>query len=318
MTHTEIAPDSARQLYGDFAGNRWVQLVAGVVGMIIISNYQYAFPLFAKGMKEQFSQVPYSQIALVFTIFILFETWPMPVSGFFVDKFGIRKLMTAGSILILVGWLLGGTVFKDSLIGLYVGYGLFAGTGAGIIYISAVSNAVKWFPDRRGLATGLTAAGFGGGAAFTILPIQATINAVGGWATTMAIWGVAQGIVGVCMAMILRHPPAGWKPAGWEQDTQQKPKAVVQSKVNFTWSETLQRSEFYVLYIAFLCMGISGLMSTANMAQLARSFHLANATVLGIGLIALTAAVCFGHQRNIEDFLGFHIGQTGPGVSRWP
>lgn len=290
ITQTDISADSAKQLYGTFAGNRWVQLIAGVVGMIIISNYQYAFPLFAKGIREQFSQVPYPQIALIFTLFILFETWPMPVSGFFVDKFGIRKLMTVGSIAILVGWLLGGTVFKDSLAGLYVCYGLLSGTGAGIIYICAVSNAVKWFPDRRGLATGLTAAGFGGGAALTIIPIQATINSFGGWASAMAIWGVAQGILGICMAMILRHPPAGWKPIGWKQDTSQTPKAVLQSRVEFTWKETLRRPEFYVLYIAFLSMGVGGLMSTANMAQLAKSFNVADAKLLGVGLIAFTAA----------------------------
>jgi len=311
MTQTKIAPDSARQLYGDFVGNRWVQLVAGVVGMIIISNYQYAYPLFAKGIGEQFSQVPPKQIALIFTLFILFETWPMPVSGFFVDKFGIRKLMTAGSICVLLGWLLGGTVCKDSLLGLYACYGLVAGTGAGIIYICAVSNAVKWFPDRRGLATGLTAAGFGGGAAFTILPIQATMNAVGGWATTMAIWGVGQGIIGVCMAMILRHPPAGWKPVGWQQDSQQAPKKVVQSKVNFTWAETLQRPEFYILYIAFLSMGISGLMSTANMAPLAKSFKMADATLFGVGLIALTAAVCSATNAISRIFWGFISDKLG-------
>ncbi|MGO9121490.1 MAG: oxalate/formate MFS antiporter [Desulfomonilaceae bacterium] len=315
ITQAEIATDSARQLYGNFAGNRWVQLIAGVVGMIIISNYQYAFPLFAKGIGEQFSQVAPKQIALIFTLFILFETWPMPVSGFFVDKFGIRKLMTVGAIGILVGWLLGGTVFRDSLFGLYVCYGLLAGTGAGIIYISAVSNAVKWFPDRRGLATGLTSAGFGGGAALTILPIQATINAVGGWATTMAVWGVAQGIVGICMAMILRHPPAGWKPVGWKQDTQQASKVLLQSRVDYTWDETLRRPEFYVLYIAFLSMGISGLMSTANMAQLAKSFNLADATVLGIGLIALTAALASAANAISRIFWGFISDKLGRGIT---
>ena len=102
----------------------------------------------------------------VFSAFILFETWPMPVAGYFVDKFGIRKLMTFGAICIALGWVLGGTIAKSPL-DLYIYYGVIAGTGAGIIYISCVANAVKWFPDRRGLAVGLTAAGFGGGAALT-------------------------------------------------------------------------------------------------------------------------------------------------------
>ena len=311
MTRTEVTQDSARQLYGNFAGNRWIQLIAGVVGMIIISNYQYAFPLFAKGMKEQFVNVPYRQIALVFSAFILFETWPMPISGFLVDKFGIRKLMTLGSVCILLGWLLGGTLFKDSLFGIYACYGLIAGTGAGIIYICAVSNAVKWFPDRRGLATGLTAAGFGGGAAFSILPIQATMNAVGGWAMTMAIWGVGQGIIGICMAMVLRHPPTGWKPVGWQPGAQQGATAVVQSRVEFTWTETLMRPEFYALYVAFLCMGIGGLMSTANMVQMAKSFNLADAKVLGIGIIALTAAMASAMNATSRVLWGFLSDKLG-------
>ncbi len=139
-------------------------MIAGVIAMIVISNYQYSFTLFTPGMKQHFAGVPYAQIAAIFSLFILFETWPMPVSGYFVDKFGIRKLMIIGSVGILVGWLLGGTIAK-SVFDLYIYYGVIAGTGAGIIYISCVANAVKWFPDRRGLAAGLTAAGFGGGAA---------------------------------------------------------------------------------------------------------------------------------------------------------
>ena len=143
--------------------------------------------------------MPYAQIALIFSMFILFETWPVPVAGYFVDRFGIRKLMILGSIGILVGWFLGGTVAK-SVSDLYIYYGVIAGTGAGIIYISTVANAVKWFPDRRGLAAGLTAAGFGGGAAITIMPIAATISSMG-WAGAMAAWGVAQVIAARVIAL---------------------------------------------------------------------------------------------------------------------
>jgi OFA family oxalate/formate antiporter-like MFS transporter len=175
-----VQTDLAKQLYGPIAGNRWVQLIAGVIAMIVISNYQYAFTLFTPGLRQQFPGVPYAQIAAIFSFFILFETWPVPVAGYFVDRFGIRKLMILGSIGVLVGWLLGGTVAK-SVFDLYIYYGVIAGTGAGIIYISTVANAVKWFPDRRGLAAGLTAAGFGGGAAITIMPIAATISSMG-WA----------------------------------------------------------------------------------------------------------------------------------------
>lgn len=215
---------------GKFAGNRWIQLVCGIVAMIVISNYQYAFTLFTPGMKQTFTGVPYAKIAAVFSAFILFETWPMPVAGYFVDKFGIRKLMTFGATCIALGWVLGGTIAKSPF-DLYIYYGVISGTGAGIIYISCIANAVKWFPDRRGLAVGLTAAGFGGGAALSVIPIAATIHNMG-WARAMAVWGIAQGIIALTAAMILHHPPAGWAPAGWDQRAKQVHKAVAQSKVN--------------------------------------------------------------------------------------
>ena len=100
--------DLAREAYGPLAGNRWVQLAGGVIAMIVLSNYQYAFTLFAPGIKQQFPGVPYPKIAAIFSLFILFQTWPVPVAGYFIDKFGIRKLMILGSIGILAGWLLGG------------------------------------------------------------------------------------------------------------------------------------------------------------------------------------------------------------------
>ena len=297
MTNARVArpgsaarqPDTAKQLYGPIAGNRWVQLIAGVVAMIVISNYQYSFTLFTPGMKQQFAGVPYAKIAAIFSLFILFETWPMPVSGYFVDKFGIRKLMMLGSVGILLGWLLGGTVAKSPF-DLYIYYGVIAGTGAGIIYISTVANAVKWFPDRRGLAAGLTAAGFGGGAALTIIPIASTIGSMG-WGSTMAIWGVAQGVIAFMMALILRHPPKGWAPQGWDQRAQKMTKAVAQTKVEYTWNRTLKKPEFYLLYIMFLFACTGGLMATGNLSQIAKSLNVADARVWGLALVPLTATL---------------------------
>lgn len=109
----EVPRDSAKEMYGGVAGNRWIQLLCGILAMIVISNYQYAFTLFSPGMKLSFPGVPYAKIAAVFSAFILFETWPMPVAGYFVDKFGIRKLMTVGAIFIALGWVLGGTIARS-------------------------------------------------------------------------------------------------------------------------------------------------------------------------------------------------------------
>jgi OFA family oxalate/formate antiporter-like MFS transporter len=257
--------------------------------MIVISNYQYAFTLFTPGMRQTFTGVPYAKIAAVFSAFILFETWPMPVAGYFVDKFGIRKLMTFGAMCIALGWVLGGTIAKSPL-DLYIYYGVIAGTGAGIIYISCVANAVKWFPDRRGLAVGLTAAGFGGGAALSIMPIASTIHSMG-WARAMAVWGLGQGIIAFFAALILRHPPPGWVPAGWDQRAKQVRKAVAQSKVNFTWIQTLGRPEFYLLYAMFFFAGAGGLIATGNLSQIAKSLNVSTATVWGFAIVPLTATL---------------------------
>lgn len=301
--------DLAKQAYGSIAGNRWVQLVFGVLAMMVISNYQYAFTLFTPGMRQTFTGVPYAKIAAIFSAFILFETWLSPISGYFVDRLGIRKLMTIGAVLIGLGWLLGGTV-AHSVVQLYLYYGVIAGMGSGVIYISCVANAVKWFPDRRGLAAGLTAAGFGGGAVFTIMPIASSIQRMG-WAPTMAVWGVAQGIVALVAAMVLRHPPAGWLPVGWDPTKKKAKSGVVQSKINLTWSQTLTRPEFYLLYVMFLFAMMGGLIATANLTQIARSLNVNTAKLLGLAIIPLTATMtsaCNALSRviwgTVSDWLG--------------
>ncbi len=301
--------DSAKAAYGSIAGNRWVQLVCGIIAMILISNYQYAFTLFTPGMKQTFTGVPYARIAAIFSVFILFETWPMPVAGYFVDKLGIRKLMAFGAICIALGWVLGGTV-ATSPFQLYIYYGVIAGTGAGIIYISCVVNAVKWFPDRRGLAVGLTAAGFGGGAALTVIPVANTIHILG-WARAMAIWGLIQGVIALVTALVLRHPPAGWAPVGWEQRAKNVTKTVTQSKVNFTWSQTLRRPEFYLLYAMFFFACYGGLIATANLSQIAKTFHVSDAKILGLALVPLAVtltSLCNAGSRvlwgSVSDWLG--------------
>jgi OFA family oxalate/formate antiporter-like MFS transporter len=271
-------------LYGPIVGNRWVQLAAGVVAMIVISNFQYAFTLFTPGLKQTFANVPYAQIALIYTLFILFETWPVPLAGYLIDKFGIRRLMLVGATGILLGWTLGGTV-ATTVFHHYICYGAIAGTGAGIIYIATVANAVKWFPDKRGLAAGLTAAGFGGGSALTLIPISATISSMG-WQGAMAAWGLGQGIVAIACAMVLYHPPVGWLPPNWIQ-----PKAVAQTRKQFTAKEMMSSTEFYVMYFMFLMVCTGGLMTTGNMSQIAKSLNVFDAKIWGIAIVPFVATI---------------------------
>lgn len=276
--------DLAQQMLGPIVGNRWIQLAAGVTAMVVISNFQYAFTLFTPGLKAQFANVPYSDIALIYTLFILFETWPVPMAGYFIDKFGIRNLMLIGSVLIFLGWMLGG-MMATSVFHLYICYGVLAGTGAGIIYIATVANAVKWFPDKRGLAAGLTAAGFGGGSALTLIPISSSISTMG-WAGAMTTWGIGQGIVAIVMALILRHPPTGWLPRDWVQ-----PKAVVQTRLDFTAKQMMSRKEFYVMYFMFLMVCTGGLMTTGNLSQIAKSLNVFDAKFMGIAIVPFTATL---------------------------
>ncbi len=282
MEHTKNSVP--RAVNSPIAGNRWIQLIAGVVAMIVISNFQYAFTLFTPGLKQTFATVPYAQIALIFTLFILFETWPVPVAGYLIDKFGIRNLMLVGSFGILLGWVLGGTV-ATTLFHLYLCYGVLAGTGAGIIYVATVANAVKWSPDKWGLPAGRTAAGFGGGAALTLIPVAATIKALG-WAGAMTAWGLGQGLVAIACSLILRHPPAGWLPADWTL-----PKDVAQTKRQFTCTQMLSTREFYVMYAMFLMVCTGGLMTTGNMSQIAKSLAVSDAKIMGIAIVPFVAAV---------------------------
>ncbi len=289
LTQAGTEVDLAKQLYGNIRGNRWMQLAAGVISMIVISNFQYSFTLFTPGMKETWVDVPYPKIAMIFSLFILFETWPVPVAGYLIDRFGMRKLMLIGAIGTGIGWICGG-FFCRSIFEMYIYYGVIAGTAAGIIYIATVANAVKWFPDKRGLAAGCTAAGFGGGAALTLIPIDWTIKAVG-WQTSMGIWGIATLIIGIGAALILTHPPSGWRPLGWVPKPVTDVVRVAQTRVEYTWKETLKRPEFYLMYfmLMFVCFG--GMMTTGNLSQIAKSLQVGDTKIFGIGVVAFTATL---------------------------
>jgi OFA family oxalate/formate antiporter-like MFS transporter len=179
---------------------------------------------------------------------------------------------------------LAGTI-ATTLFHLYILYGVLAGTGAGIIYIATVANAIKWFPDRRGLAAGLTAAGFGGGSALTLIPIDATIDSMG-WAGAMTAWGIGQGVIAIAMALILHHPPKGWLPQNWVQ-----PKAVAQTRRDFTPTQMMSKKEFYIMYGMFLMVCTGGLMTTGNMSKIAQSLNVGDATFMGIAIVPFTATV---------------------------
>src|SRR6184192_3220263 len=183
------------------ASYRWLQLFMGIVCMAMIANLQYGWTLFVNPISEKYGWTR-AAIQVAFTIFVLTETWLVPFEGYLVDKYGPRPVVLVGGILCGIGWVM--NAYATSLTLLYIAAAI-GGIGAGAVYGTCVGNALKWFPDRRGLAAGLTAAGFGAGSALTIIPIQAIIKA-SGYETAFLYFGIGQGLIVFLVALGLTDP----------------------------------------------------------------------------------------------------------------
>src|SRR5882724_2318143 len=151
---------------------RWGQLTFGVIGMVMIANLQYGWTFFVPDIQKTFGW-DRASIQIAFTLFVLFETWLVPIEGWFVDKYGPRVVVFIGGLLCGIGWVMNS--YATSLTEYYIAQ-IIAGIGAGAVYGTSIANALKWFPDKRGLAAGITAAGFGAGSALTVVPIQNMIT----------------------------------------------------------------------------------------------------------------------------------------------
>src|SRR6516162_8810962 len=212
---------------------RWTQLAIGVAAMVMIANYQYGWTFFVPDIHKMFGW-DRASIQVAFTLFVLFETWLVPIEGWFVDKYGPRIVVLIGGILCALGWLINAKA--TSLSGYYTGM-IIAGIGAGAVYGTCVGNALKWFPDKRGLAAGLTAAGFGAGSALTVAPIQAMIRD-SGFQTTFLYFGLGQGLIIMILAFLLFAPKPGQVPAAVQTT------ANMQSRRNFEWTEVIREPIF--------------------------------------------------------------------------
>jgi OFA family oxalate/formate antiporter-like MFS transporter len=271
--------------------------------MTMIANLQYGWTLFVLPIDNKYHWGrPAIQVA--FTIFVLTETWLVPVEGWFVDKFGPRIVVLIGGILVGIAWILNS--MASSLAVLYTAAAL-GGIGAGAGYGTCVGNALKWFPERRGLAAGLTAAGFGAGSALTIIPIQSMI-ASHGYEAAFRSFGIGQGLVVIVLSFVLAAPAA--------EVMAVMSARVRQSGRNYTWIEMLQTPVFWVLYVMFVLVAAGGLMATAQLAPIARDFQIDKVPVslLGLTLPALTFALTIDRVLNglTRPFFGWvsdHIGR---------
>ncbi len=249
--------------------NRWIRLAAAVVAMIQIANLQYGWTLFVQPLIGANGWI-LSDVQAGLTIFLALETWAMPICGWLIDKYGVRLLMTIAGVLCAIGW--GGIGMTQSLMSMYLLYGL-AGFGAAIVYCGSIGVALKWFPDRRGFASGIIAAGFGSGSALFVPALTYSLENYG-HADTFVYTGIFQGLLIIAAAQFLGGsgvPLATPQLAG---------KAVLRRQTQeFTPSEMMRHIQFYWLWAMMLMMGIGGLLATAQVAPVARSFGIDNSVI---------------------------------------
>src|SRR5471032_742295 len=197
----ETVMETNRQESASRLASPWMQLVFGVICMAMIANMQYGWTLFVNPIDEK-HHWGRTAIQVAFTIFVVTETWLVPIEGYLVDKYGPRPVVVAGGLLCAIAWALNSVASSLPLLYFAAAVG---GVGAGAVYGTCVGNALKWFPTRRGLAAGITAAGFGAGSAATVVPIAAVIKA-SGYESAFLYFGLGQGLVVFAVAFLLNAP----------------------------------------------------------------------------------------------------------------
>jgi MFS transporter, OFA family, oxalate/formate antiporter len=269
--------------------NRWIQLVAGVICMVMIANLQYGWTYFVDPIDARFHWGR-TDIQIAFTIFVALETWLVPIEGWFVDRFGPRSVVMFGGVVVAIAWVLNS--MATTLPMLYTGAAV-AGVGAGAVYGTCVGNALKWFADKRGLAAGLTAAGFGAGAAATVYPITTVISTYG-YDKAFLWFGLGQGAVILALSQWLKAPKPG--------ETPPAPPRLSASKRDFAPFEMLRTPVFWILYVMFVLVAASGLVVTAQVAPIAKDFKIASLPVTFLFMTS-TVIVMAGIVDNILNGL---------------
>jgi OFA family oxalate/formate antiporter-like MFS transporter len=284
---------------------RWWQLLLGVICMTMIANLQYGWTLFVSPINDKY-QWGRAAIQVAFTIFVVVETWLVPIEGYLVDKFGPKIVGILAGILVAAAWMINSVA--DTLALLYLG-AVVGGVGAGAVYGACVGNALKWFPDRRGFAAGITAMGFGAGSALTVIPIANMIRTAG-YETTFWKFGLFQGAVVFLLGWFLRAPDPGFTAPR---------KAAAAASVparDYAPVEMVRTPTFWVMYVMFVMMAIGGLIATAQAQPMAKDYGIADTpvTLLWLTLPTLTFALSFdrifnGISRPFFGWVSDHIGR---------
>jgi oxalate/formate antiporter len=316
MTHARAFEAHDLDLAVTAARTRWIQLLMGFIVMMVISSPQYVWTLFVPSFQKT-TGAALSEVQWTITILIVLQTWLSPVQGFLVERLGPKLLIGLGALLSGTGWIASSLI--DSLWGLYATYGLLCGIGTGIVYIGVIGLMVRWFPERRGLATGVVAAGYGFGAILTTFPIDGMMKA-SGYQHTLLIFGSIFAVVGVVGALALRPPQeaeAVTRPrlAGAAQGATQG--AAQGATQGATPLEMLKSPVFWLMFVMMSMMSTGGLMVITQFTSFAKAFGIdatTSVTILGVTMAAIPAALTFDRITNglTRPFFGFvsdHIGR---------
>lgn len=258
--------------------SRWVQLVLGLICMASISSPQYVWALFTKPMISAF-HVGLPAIQVTFSMLILLQAFLSPLQGWLIGKFGPRLLLATGALLTGLSWVLASHV--STVTGLYLTYGLLGGIGTGMIYVGVVGHVVQWFPDRRGFASGVVAAGYGFGAVLTTFPISTAIK-TSGYQHALLEWGIILGAVGFAAALGLKRAPAA---------ALQTASPAKENGKSYTSGQMLRTPLFWLMFVMMTLMASSGLMVISQFGAFSKDWGLADALVFGLPALPLALSI---------------------------
>jgi OFA family oxalate/formate antiporter-like MFS transporter len=283
--------------------NRWFQLALASLATVMLANLQYGWTLFVNPMHDA-NHWNRTAIQVAFTILIFVNTWLAPFEGWLVDRYGPRPVVMAGGIFAAASWV--GNSRAESLHALYLS-AVIGGLALGCVFGTCMGTALKWFPDKRGLASGIIAGGYGLGAAATSAPLSIAIRSQG-YRYTFFTFGLIQGIgilvLGALLIKPLVHTAALKKPKTIHHGPELKP------------AQTIRTGVFWLTYVVYLLIAFGGMVMTAQLGPIARDFGLENRmiTLLGVTAPVLTLAISIdnfanGITRPIAGFVSDIIGR---------
>jgi MFS transporter, OFA family, oxalate/formate antiporter len=282
--------------------SRWGQLGFGVACMVAASNIQYSWTQFVPEIQKAHGWER-AAIQTAFSIFVVVQTWSTPFIGHFIDRYGPRRLVLLGGVLTGLAWVINS--YATSLAGFYVG-SIVGGLGVGAVYATCINNSIKWFPDKRGLAVGLTAAGYGSGTILTVIPIASMI-ASAGYQSAFFTFGLIQGVAIVLFASFLRPPAPGAITYSAK---------VSQSRRDYTLAEALRTPVFWLMLAMFTGTVTGGLMAVAQLSVIAEDLGVRNYqidfyffTMAALPFALMMNTIVNGISRPTFGWLSDHIGR---------